>query len=137
MGFAKPGEDNLIDVAAPDGRSSVYGETLDQLRQRHPTAELVNLDEWQASRARIQDETPREWLPITEDRYHEMLNVLPPAAWHRGAFLVGEAVDHHHRTGRPRFSCFRQTDGAYFEMSAPITHAQFCEMFGRCALSYS
>lgn len=32
--------------------------------------------------------------PVTKDRYHEMLNIMPPVAWVDAGFLVGEPFDH-------------------------------------------
>jgi hypothetical protein len=54
-----------------------------------------------------------------------MLNVLPPAAWIGGAFMVGEPTDHCAETGRPRFQAYRER-GMQFEVaSRPMTIAEF------------
>lgn len=69
---------------------------------------------------------PVSWVDITRDRYHEMLNVLPPAAWVGGDFLVGEAVDDCPLTGRVRFAMFREVAGGRFlESSRAVTVAEF------------
>lgn len=67
------------------------------------------------------------WLPTTEERYHDMLEVLPPAAMMRGAFLVGEAQDHLSDDGSPRFTVYRyfRSAGEYAVGSRPITVAEF------------
>jgi hypothetical protein len=66
-----------------------------------------------------------EWQEVTEERYWEMLEVLPPASMVRGAFLVGEPMDHDRVTGRPRFDAFKCEDGKYFTSSHPMTFHQF------------
>ncbi len=69
------------------------------------------------------------WIATTREKYWEMLEVLPPAAMRNGAFMVGEAMDHH--KGSPRFSCFKQVGEQYFELSQPITMKRFQELFGK------
>ena len=65
-----------------------------------------------------------EWKETTEERFWEMLGVLPPAIMLKGAFLVGEPYDHND-IGYPRFQGFRQEGEKFFESSRPITHAEF------------
>ena len=50
---------------------------------------------------------------VTEERYYEMLNVLPPERMRGGAFLVGEPVDSNSR-GEFRFHYFYQKNGRYY-----------------------
>src|SRR3990167_3936197 len=128
--FAVPGEDSLIDLISPEtGRSEVYGETLDQIRARYPGAEVVNVTAWLAAKAERQH-TPVQWRPCSEARYHDMLNVLPPA-WHeRGGFLVGEPWDHDAGNGQPRFAAFRRRGGSFYESDRPMTRAEFCALVG-------
>jgi len=66
---------------------------------------------WDEMRRRF-DAGDRSWIPTTEEMYHEMLNVLPPAYWRGGVFAVGEPWRH---TGdnRPIFACFRASHGAH------------------------
>lgn len=134
--FAVPG-DTVIDHIHPvTGRSICYGETLEQIRLRYPGAVEMDLDEFLTAKAAKQDGEEKTWTEITEDRYDEMLNVLPPAAMARGAFLVGEPWDHHATNGMPRFSCFKADGGKFFSLSGHITLAQFREMFGPCSNDY-
>lgn len=137
--FAVPGGDSIIDTINPEtGRSSCFGKTLDEIQFEHPGAEVVALGDFCNAKGIRQNAEPRDWREVTEDRYDEMLNVLPPAAYIRGAFLVGEAYDHHAGTGRPRFQCFKTEGGKHYELSGTyLTHAQFCEMFGACPNNYS
>jgi hypothetical protein len=50
-----------------------------------------------------------KWEEITEKRYYEMLNVLPPVKWERGGFFVSEAytLDVH--------SFYQKREGKYYE----------------------
>jgi len=128
--FAVPGADSIVDVIDPEtGRSRCYGRTLDEVRAESPGAEIMTLDAHCAAKAARQD-TPLAWVGTSEARYHEMLEVLPPAAQLGSAFLVGEPYDHHALTGRPRFSCFKREAGLYFRSSRPMAFAEFRLMFG-------
>lgn len=128
--FAEPGAGNLIDVINPNtGKSSVYGETLDQIRKRYPTAEIVEIDAWEIAKGAKQDQ-PVQWKDTTEERYFEMLNCLPPAAMFSGYFLVGEPWDHHAVSGRPRYAAFGHIHGRYVEASRPMTIAELKALVG-------
>jgi hypothetical protein len=123
--FAEPGADSMIDLIDPTtGRSICCNENLEQIRLRYPTAEIVEVAHFLVQKAHRQD-TPIEWTEVTEDQYEDMLNVLPPAFWERGLFLVGEPSDHHAISGRPRFAAYRQAGGKYFTASRPM-------MVGEC-----
>ena len=127
--YAVPGEDSIIDVINPNtGLTSVYRETLEQVRKRYPNAERVNFDEWLEQKAARQD-SPIEWLESTEEQYHDMLNCLPPAAFLSHAFLVGEPYDHHAGNGRPRFACYAQIGNKFSVSSRPITVKEFKQLF--------
>ena|SRR5690349_14934232 len=128
--FAEPGRSNLIDLINPHtGRSCIENETLEQVRTRYPGAQIVDVDQWLKDKAERQD-TPIEWTETTEERYIEMLEVLPPAFWQGGGFLVGEPSDHHATTGRPRFSGFREIQGKFFEANRPMTVQEMREQLG-------
>lgn len=118
--YAVPGEQSIIDVVRQDGLSGVYGETLDELRLRYPNAVRMAWADWQAQ-AVARQQTPILWEPSTAEKYNEMLEVLPPLAWSRGAFLVGEAYDHDIATGRARYQAYRQVGPRYFASSRPLT----------------
>jgi len=124
-GFAVPGEDSIIDMRDPvTGLSGVYGETLEQIRARYPGAEVVNVTAWLAAKAERQH-APVVWRPCSKKRYHDMLNVLPPAFWEGGGFLVGEPWDHDAGNGQPRFAAFRKRGGGFEESDRPMTRAEF------------
>ena len=123
-GFAVPGE-TLIDTIHPGtGLSWCFGETLDQIRRRYPGAVEVDIAEFCADKGRRQD-TKITWAECTEEKYMEMLEVLPPAAMGNGGFLVGEPMDHHAGNGQPRFSGFIQRGGKCFAASRPMTRKEF------------
>jgi hypothetical protein len=65
------------------------------------------------------------WVPITAERYDEMLNILPPIGWCAAGFLVMEPIDDCPETRLPRFGAFRQQGAEYFESSRPITRAEW------------
>jgi hypothetical protein len=135
--FAVPGADHIIDVVNPDTfRTRVYGRTLEAVQATDPGAELVELDVFVAAKAARQDSAPRVWDEVTEQRYLDMLEALPPAAMKRGAFLVGEPDDHHAATGLPRFRCFKKEGSRHFRCSAPMTIREFREMFGPASYDY-
>lgn len=137
--FVHPGPvDSIIDMVNPDtGRSCVYGETLDELRVRYPGTVIRNFYALLSEKAAEQNR-PGEWLDCSAERYEQMLGVLPPAAMKSGAFMVGEAVDHHSGTGRARFRAFRANrgEGTFSEYSRPMTFAEFKAEFGACAYFY-
>lgn len=122
--YAIPGKASIIDQINPaTGRTCILGQTEAEVRAREPRAVRMTWDAWQAA-AVARQQTPIAWEATTAAQYDEMLNVLPPAAWIGGAFLVGEACDHCLQTGRPRFEAYWQRGGAYLVASRPITIAE-------------
>jgi len=65
------------------------------------------------------------WTEVTEDKYEEMLGVLPPAAYAGAGFLVGEPFDHDPATGRPRYEAYRCRGGRFEVADRPLTRAEF------------
>jgi hypothetical protein len=115
---------SIIDVINPDtGLTWINGQTFEEVRARYADAQRMTLDAWMARKAELQN-APIQWHVTTEERYHEMLNVLPPAMWIAGGFLVGEPDDHHAGTGQPRFRGYRQIGSDYFVSSRPMTRAE-------------
>lgn len=125
--FAVPGESHLIDCRHPErGTSWIEGETLEEIRQRYPGAEVVNIEDWCKAKGARQD-TPIEWADITEEQYNEALECLPPAAMSAGGFLVGEPSDHHAGTGAPRFAAYFRQGQQFVASSRPLTRKEFAE----------
>jgi hypothetical protein len=68
----------------------------------------------------IVTDTPNKWKEVTEDRYDEMLGVLPPIAWTDYGFLVGEPWDHHPIYGFSRYTAMLQYCGRFYESTRPV-----------------
>jgi len=137
MAFAIPGQDGICDVINPrTGLSWHYGHNLEQMREKYPGCEIVNFEDHCKAHAGRQ-ESPIEWEETTAERFNDMLEVLPPAAWHGGGFMVGEPYDHHATSGKPRFQAYRKKDGKYFAASRPMTFTEFCAIFGKGPFTYS
>ncbi len=83
---------------------------------------MTNKLEWQALWDAMET-APDAWIPTTENMFWEMLEVLPPRAQARGAFLVGEAS--HHVNGEAVYSCFAKTGDEY--RAKNLTVKQFRE----------
>lgn len=120
--FAVPGE-LIIDIAR-DGKTEIYGRTLEEVQKEHPTAVTMTLGEFCNGKAAKQD-IPIEWKETTEEQYWEMLEVLPPAYMNKAGFLVGEPWDHHAITGLPRFQAFIGKAGKFHVASRPMTIPEF------------
>lgn len=69
------------------------------------------------------------FTPTTEERFYEMLEVLPPAYYANNGFLVGEPVNH--RTCRvsghiaPTYDAFVQLSGKYYASPEALTIKEF------------
>jgi hypothetical protein len=64
---------------------------------------------------------------VSEQRYVEMLEVLPPAVFFHDGFLVGEPWDHNAQ-GFPRYQAFVKHNGRHYEYIEPMTVREFCEL---------
>lgn len=125
--FASFERGTVIDVVR-GGKGAYGGKTLEECRVEYPDAAEMTLEAfcvWKAERQR----TPITWEPTTEERYWEMLEVLPPAAMYRGGFLVGEPADHDAGSGEPRFEAYCQTGNRFTVSSRPITRREFRALF--------
>ena len=120
----------LIDtIDNTSGLTSVFSETLEQVRQRYPDAQVVDVDEWCAEKQR-QQLTPITWQETDKETYWEMLECVPPARMAGGAFLVGEPMDHLAATGEATFEMFRKQSSKFFVASRPVTIAEFNKLIG-------
>lgn len=133
--FAIPGQ-TMIDEINPNTGLGVYsGHTLEQVQERYPGAQIMEIDEYCRSKAAAQD-TAVVWIETTREEYDNMLGCLPPAAHNSRGFLVGEPWDHHALTGRPRYAAFIEKttrgDGwretRYYRASRPMTTAEFAAL---------
>jgi len=121
--FASKATGTVVDFVL-NGKTALYGKSLEEVRRDYPDAEEMTLDEWRAWKFPTQ-RPPITWEETTEERHDEMLGAVPPAAWHRGGFLVGEPWDHDALTGQPRYQAFRQSRGRFEVASRPMTVAEF------------
>ncbi len=126
--FAVPGV-TIIDVLNPlTGLTVCFGRSLADCQAEYPGAIKMTVDAFCASKAAKQDSAVT-WEETTEERWEDMLNVLPPACWPEcgGAFLVGEPWDHHAVTGQPRYAAYRRQNGKFFTSSRPMAKLEFLQ----------
>ena len=64
------------------------------------------------------------WNKTTEEKYWEMLEVLPPAIMTGNGFLVGEPLDHN-SAGQPRYEAFVEKGGEFYVAAEAMTVADF------------
>jgi len=123
--FASKTRQIMIDILHPiTGCTMCYNKNLTDCRKEYPDAEEMSVDEfcnWKAAQQR----TPIAWSPTTEEKFNEMLCILPPAAMIKGGFLVGEPMDHDAGNGQPRFEAYKQHSGVYEVANRPMTYAEF------------
>lgn len=128
--YAVPNARNLIDtIDEATGLTRISKETLEEVRKRHPGAELVDVDQWCEAKQREQL-APITWAETNKETYWEMLECLPPARMSAGAFLVGEPMDHLAATGESRFEMYRKQGSKFFVASRPVTIAEFNQLLG-------
>ena len=129
--WAVPGENHIIDTINPEtGLTSVFGKDAEAVLTKEPKAVRITWDVWRAE-ASARQQTPIQWELTTEAKYQEMLEILPPALWIGGVFLVGEPWDHDFATGAPRFAAYVCRNGRYYEASRPLTTAELRKEIGR------
>ena len=84
------------------------------------------------------------WIETTEERYYEMLGVLPPASQGSmiGAhgFQVGEPTDHNER-GEPTFASFKEEvrvmGSKFYESAESLTFREFKAEFSDAKYYYA
>lgn len=64
---------------------------------------------------------------VTQERYDEMLGVVPPAIMTGNGFLVGEPW-RHNDAGQPMFAGFVHYIGRCWEAAEPMTIAEFKDL---------
>lgn len=76
---------------------------------------VISEDEFFAKVREYEDGLCGDWKEISEERYEEMLDILPPVAWHNGGFFMSERF-----TGN--ISAFLQKwHGKYYESLQRMT----------------
>ncbi|MCR4319791.1 MAG: DUF1419 domain-containing protein [Candidatus Brocadiaceae bacterium] len=121
--FYQPGKPGIIDLCI-DGKGQYSGESLEQMRLRYPGAEIGELG---AVSEYSENCFKSAAVEITEDRFIEMLEVLPPINWvHENgseSFKISE------RTYGNITAIFARIGERYFELSDSIflSHQQIME----------
>jgi hypothetical protein len=131
-GYAVPGDKHIIDAIDPrSGLTIHFQKSHATILAEYPTAEKINLEEWQTAMA-TEQHTPIEWIATTKEWYWDMLGALPPIDFNGKDFLVGEPSDHDFGNGRPRYSAYRVVETCskelyqfYFVSSRPLTRPEF------------
>ena len=125
--FVSKRSGTVIDFVNPSTEKTLYySKNLETCRETYLDAEMMTLGEWCEWKA-AQQRTPIAWEEVTEERFYDMLECLPPAAGTKGwrEFLVGEPYDHDALSGEPRYQGFRRTSSGYFASSRPMTVTEF------------
>lgn len=100
MAFYVPGHTNILDVAIK-GDDGIFGgaygrKTLKEYMKTEPTVELISLEEACDRIDKINNERFTTIEEITQEKWEEMLYVLPPLSYgtHNGmiTFLLVEAI---------------------------------------------
>ena len=96
-----------------------YGDACTWVRQTIP-GETSTVTSGIAYDLYFSQVRPAIWKRVTEERYDDMLNVLPPLAWVGHGFLVGEAWDQD-SNGTPRFTALLRRPDGFFESLYPLS----------------
>jgi formylglycine-generating enzyme required for sulfatase activity len=128
--YAIPNAKHLIDTINDEtGLTCICKETFEQVRERYPDAQIVDVDQWCEEKQREQL-APITWQETNEETYWEMLGALPPARMAGGAFLVGEPMDHLAATGESTFEMYRKRGSTFYVSSRSVTIAEFNQLIG-------
>ena len=110
---------STIDAVGADDKGLYSKETLDELRTRYPDAEVISLDEAvERTDSRFRHAPER----ITRERFHEMLEVLPPEDWQRRGSI--ETFKLCERTCGNITAIFCRIGDSYWELQDDYTLSQ-------------
>lgn len=71
----------VIDTLKPNGRTAIFNESLEEIKQKYPDAIQMDFD---AAIKTLQDAlVSKNITEIKKDEFIEALNVLPPSQWVR------------------------------------------------------
>lgn len=78
-----PGETHIVDVIQPDdGLTLHFSEDAAQICARYPTAQRMSCDDaWKAAEAVGLERYRKDVSEVSEERFNDALNVLPPVGW--------------------------------------------------------
>jgi hypothetical protein len=115
--FVQPSTLTIIDMVHPvTGLSQIYQHSLAEIQARYPGALIGDFEEWWRRKEESFIAAPKV---ITEERYMEMLEVLPPMRWIQrdgsSTFMLSEMT-----CGRITM-IFCYTAGQFFELSDRVT----------------
>lgn len=96
-----------------DGIHNDYeqGETLEELRIRenNPNLNAVSWSEVEALMDKYENDLQTEFEEMTEERYDDLLNCLPPARWKGTRFFISEGY-----SGSLHQMCFQLENKKYY-----------------------
>ncbi len=118
--FYQPAKDGrvpqVVDLAKPNAQGVLVGrysgETLEALAVRYP---LVTLGEFDEIAAEIESLLKTVPVEISEERYNDMLEVLPPEDWQRTGY--GDSFKLCERTSGRITSIFARVGTRYFSFN--------------------
>lgn len=71
-----------------DGKSPFYGTTREEyIAMGYSVLTDAELD---ALNKQFKENLSNDWTEVSEEKYEEALNILPPAKWYNGGFFVSE-----------------------------------------------
>lgn len=116
MCFFQPVTKVTIDMVRPDGLSLYGGKTREQLTEQYGEIVIINTEE--AYRLHCES-FKRPPVEITEERFMEMLEILPPGKWVR--YSEEESFHVTERISGNIVSIFVRIGDRFFEMQDEVT----------------
>lgn len=111
--FYLSGSYNIHDIATlrQNGeRIGAYGhKTLKELQAENPNVKLMLTDDAVKEINGLKQKLYSNVREISEERYNEMLCIMPPMDWQNGSFLLYEAAS------GTWHQCFLEHNGKYYE----------------------
>lgn len=131
--FYVPGSNHVIDCAwNPEGKgwqTAIKATPQAELLKKYPDAQLLTWDEVEPLlREADIKKYKKEPFEVTEERWYEMLEVLPPMKWRSGrgaeSFMLSEGLAGNLRT------IFCRIGDRYFELAdeSCLTHEQIADL---------
>ena len=68
------------------------GKTIEEYLKERPTMEAVTMEEADKLIDNFHNSMVTDWQEISEERYYDMLEVLPPCKYENGKFHVSERI---------------------------------------------
>jgi hypothetical protein len=116
MCFFQPKTMVTIDIVRPDGLSLYGGKTLEQLTEEYGEVVIIDTESAYRQHCDMHKHAPVE---INEERFMDMLEILPPAKWVR--YAEEESFHVSERIAGNIVSIFVRIGKRYFEMQDEIT----------------